>query len=88
MRGLVFLGDSRLDLRDVPEAPRREFGFLLFLLQTNPEQARLRGHLKKFPGGSGYWRIRVGEWRLTYVVKNEVVYVVRVSRRENAYSAL
>lgn len=88
MRRVEWLGTSRRDLRRAPAEIRSEFGYILYLLQANPDQARERGHLKKFPGNDGLWRIRVRGWRLTYGIDNDAIYVVRVSWRENAYSGL
>ena len=44
----------------------------------------------RLSGYEGLWRIRVGDWRITYVVDNDarVVVVLEISPRGNAYRRL
>lgn len=44
----------------------------------------------RLSGHEGLWRIRVGDWRITYVVDNDarVVVVLEISPRGNAYRRL
>ena len=68
---------------DVPLAKRlnRCFDQLRHNPYEHPNIKRLRGSLK------GYWRYRVGDWRVIYRIDQEVhrVVVVLIVRRSQAY---
>ena len=42
---------------------------------------------KKLSGPGEIWRIRVGDWRVCYQIRDDVL-VVLVGRRENVYERL
>jgi phage-related protein len=76
---IQWLGDSRDRLRRFPEAPRREIGYQLSLIQAG----RSASDWKPIPlVGAGVIEIRVhaeGEYRAFYVAKFEdAVYVLHV----------
>ena len=70
-----------------------------FLRLTRPIQERLRPPIdslainprppgvKKLKGGAGYWRIRVGDYRIIYTIQDDrlIVTVVRIGNRRDAY---
>ena len=55
-------------------------------LSSNPRPADAR----KLRGPGEIWRIRVGDWRVCYQIRDRVllVLVVLVGRRENVYERL
>ena len=55
-------------------------------LSSNPRPADAR----KLRGPEEIWRIRVGDWRVCYQIRDRVllVLVVLVGRRENVYERL
>jgi mRNA interferase RelE/StbE len=72
----------------------REFGKLARAIQ-----ARLRPHIdalareprpagaKKLKGRDGFWRVRIGDYRIVYEIRDRVllVLVVRIAHRREAY---
>lgn len=43
-----------------------------------------RGDLKKLQG-SEEWRLRAGDWRVIFVLREDAAYVSRISDRQDAY---
>ena len=39
----------------------------------------LRGTLKR------YWKLRVGDWRVVYSIKNKIVYILVIAHRREVY---
>ena len=83
MKALYWLGTSLDDLRDFPEAARREAGFDLRLIQNDIEP---RDWKPMSNVGAGVREIRIraadGAYRVFYVVENaEAVYVLHAFQK-------
>ncbi len=71
------------DFKWLPEAARRRLGPRIDALADQP---RPRGTLA-MSGMHGYYRLRVGEYRIVYKVEDDrlLVVVIRVANRREAY---
>jgi mRNA interferase RelE/StbE len=51
-------------------------------LATKPEifGIPLRATLK------GYWKLRVGDWRVVFTIKNRIVYIIVIAHRKHVYT--
>ena len=43
------------------------------------------GDLKKLKGGEGFWRIRLGDYRIGIIVKSNTIIFVRILHRKEIY---
>ncbi len=73
-------------LRRVPRPLRRKMHELIWSLAENPI---LRG-AKKLAGYRNMYRLRVGDWRIVYVIQEKelIVLIVTVAPRGGAYRDL
>lgn len=86
MRDLIFLGNSRDDLRDFPPEARRAAGFALRLAQAgqkHPDAIPLKGF-----GGASVLEIRIVEdgdaYRAVYTIAfTDVVYVLHAFQKKS-----
>lgn len=54
-------------------------------LKENPLHARPGADIKMLRGDRGQYRLRIGEYRVFYVVDDKTVYVTDVLHRSHAY---
>ena len=74
---------ARRDLAKLPQDVLRRVDAHLFALAENPYPAGA----KKLQGSEGFFRVRVGDYRIIYLVERHrlVVLVVRVRHRREIY---
>jgi mRNA interferase RelE/StbE len=70
---------------------------LLALARTDSSQARRivnavyrlaeagQGDIRKLEGGSGDWRLRIGDWRVIFAREGGALHVLAVANRGDAY---
>ena len=82
-----FLPSAGTEIAAIPPEPRRRIARKVDALGENP---RPRSSKPLKGGGEGLRRIRVGEYRVLYRVRDEVllVLVVRVGHRRDVYRGL
>jgi mRNA interferase RelE/StbE len=81
MRYTVVLTDEvKAGLHGLPLALRREISHRLFLLEDD-----LTGNLKKLKGSSDEYRLRIGDWRVLFVLEGRTVTVYAVGNRKDIY---
>ena len=96
MKTLRFVGSSLRDLRNFPDAARREAGFELDVIQRGLMPSDFK---PMFGIGPGVYEIRIhvqGEWRVIFVAKRtDAVYVLHAfakktqkTRREDVALAI
>lgn len=72
--------EARQQLRALSKEQRRNVGRRLDLLQDN-----LAGDVKKLTGKTHEYRLRVGSFRVLFVLEGDFISVYRVSDRKQAY---
>ena len=74
------------ELRKVPPNVRVRIATALYLLGTNPHPPTA----KTLSGRAGYFRVRVGDYRVVYTIENErlLVLVLTVGHRGDVYQNL
>jgi phage-related protein len=84
MKALVFLGSSLEDLRNFPDAVRKDAGFQLYAVQRGQIPTDWKPMSVVGPGVMEI-RIRIqGEWRILYVAKTDsAVYVLHAFRKKS-----
>lgn len=84
MKTLRFVGNSLRDLKDFPEAARREAGFELDAVQRGLMPSDFK---PMFSIGAGVYEIRIhvqGEWRVIFVAKRaDAVYVLHAFEKKS-----
>ncbi len=71
-------------LDNIPRAARRRIVDALEVLRENP---RPRGAAKLAGGEENVWRIRIGDYRVVYEIRDDrlIVLVLRIAHRKDAY---
>jgi mRNA interferase RelE/StbE len=71
------------ELRRLDRSIQQRIGDALDALQQNPRPAGC----KKLSGPAGWWRVRVGDYRIVYSIHDDrlLVLVVRVAHRKDVY---
>jgi mRNA interferase RelE/StbE len=72
--------EARQQLRALSNAQRRNVGHRLDALQNN-----LAGDVKKLTGRTHEYRLRIGSFRVLFMLENDLISVYRVSDRKEAY---
>ena len=72
--------EARQQLKALSKEQRRNVGRRLELLQDN-----LAGDVKKLTGKTHEYRLRVGSFRVLFVLEGDFISVYRVSDRKQAY---
>ena len=72
--------EARQQLRGLSKEQRRNVGRRLDLLQDN-----LTGDVKKLSAKTHEYRLRVGSFRVLFVLEADLISVYRVSDRKRAY---
>ena len=80
---IEFVPSARRELRKLPREVQLKLNQRIDSLSLDP---RPRGS-KKLKGGDELWRIRMGDYRVVYEVRDKVllVLVVRVAHRREVY---
>ena len=83
MYELIIKPAAEKQMDRLPAKTRKRITDALTELRKDP---RPRGSLK-MAGPEGFWRIRVGDYRVVYTIRDDVllVLVVRVAHRKDAY---
>jgi mRNA interferase RelE/StbE len=72
--------EARQQLRALSKEQRRSVGRRLDLLQDN-----LTGDVKKLTGRTHEYRLRVGSFRVLFMLESDLISVYRVSDRKEVY---
>jgi mRNA interferase RelE/StbE len=81
MRYRIEFGPEAIEqLRNLPKELRRNIGFRLDQLQND-----LAGDVKKLKGGTGEYRLRVGDYRILFNLAKDLIIVYAVRNRKEAY---
>jgi mRNA interferase RelE/StbE len=83
---ILFLPSARKALAKLPKADQARVDQQVLALADNP---RPTGCLK-LSGPSGLWRIRVGDYRVVYEIRDKelIVLVVSIAHRREVYRGL
>jgi mRNA interferase RelE/StbE len=75
------LADEALaQLRALPKDQRRRIGLRLDALQHG-----LQGDVRKLAGQTRKYRLRVGDFRLLFILEKDLIFVQQVRDRKDAY---
>ncbi len=71
----------------LPKADRAQVDKHIAALASHPRQP---GAIPLQGGGKGLWRVRVGDWRIIYEIRDDrlIVLVVNVAHRRDVYRGL
>ncbi len=74
---------ARKDLRKLDQVPRARIGEAIDSLASDPHPPGSR----KMIGSEALFRIRVGDYRVIYEVRNEVltIFIIKIGHRQNIY---
>jgi len=83
-----FVKSSRREFDDLPRKTQDKVLEALQLLATNPFSELLR--IKKLKGAESLYRFRVGDYRVVYEVRREVllILVIKIGHRRDVYRQL
>ncbi|MFH0924282.1 MAG: type II toxin-antitoxin system RelE/ParE family toxin [bacterium] len=68
------------DLKNVPKPDGKKIVEKLRLLEDG-----LQGDVKKLTNSDPEYRMRVGDWRVLFEIKGEIIIIYRVRHRKEAY---
>lgn len=86
--GLTYAPQAYAALRDLPPAPKRRIRKALDLLAKDPRHPSLDVRNLDVTGSPPVLRLRVGEYRVAYVVMGRATRVVRIFHRRDGYGWL
>ena len=72
--------EARRQLRALPREERRKIGRRLDALQVD-----LAGDVKKLMSKTDEYRLRVGSWRVLFMLESDLISVYAVKARKEAY---
>jgi mRNA interferase RelE/StbE len=74
---------AKRELRKLSPETRARVEAALFELESNPRPSGV----KKLEGSSNRWRIRVGDCRIVYIIRDKVLHinVIKIAHRREAY---
>ena len=77
---------ARKDLRALPARERKRVAHQIEALKTDPRPTGC----KKLKGREDFYRVRVGDYRVVYQIKDEVllILIVRVGDRKEIYEII
>jgi len=80
---VVFRRSALRELERLPQPIRHRVATAINLLASDPRPSGA----KLLHGSGGRWRVRVGEYRILYVIEDErvTVVVIRIRHRSDAY---
>lgn len=84
-RELLWVGSSKKNLLDMPEEVRREFGHVLWAVQSGQDH----GSIKSWTGAAGVYEIRVNDsdstYRTVYVANlPDAIYVLHAFQKKSS----
>ncbi len=79
-----FLKTAEKELAKLPKDIQQKIGDRINLLSTNPYPP----DVKKLKNGNGKLRIRVGNYRIIYVIENDslVILIIKIAHRSSVYN--
>ncbi len=82
---VAFVKSAKKEFEQLPVKVRTKVVEALSLLALNPYSELLK--IKKLKGADALYRVRIGEYRLVYEVKNSVltVLVIKIGHRKDVY---
>ena len=82
---IEFVKSARKEFERLPVKIRAKTAEALHLLAQNPYSELLK--IKKMKGGANLYRIRLGDYRLVYEIRNDrlVVLIIKVGHRREVY---
>jgi len=80
---LRFEREAVEELKKIPKEYQKLIKEKLQLLADNPEN--LKNNIKALKGGDGFFRLRVGNYRVIYKIYNEVIIIYHIRHRKSAY---
>lgn len=83
MRKVSYSRDASKTLRRIPANTARLIRGKIEQYAAEPES--LANNVKAMPGHPGYYRLRVGDWRVIFTETMEIVAVERIAPRGGAY---
>ncbi len=85
---IEFVKSARKEFEALPAKTQDKVVEALNLLAQNPYSEFLQ--IKKLKGAEGLFRIRVGEYRVVYEVRNQVltVVVIKIGHRKDVYRGI
>ncbi len=84
MKRVTYSRDAEKTLRSIPSNTRRLI--VGKIEQYAAEPASLANNVKALKGEPGYFRLRVGDWRVLFRKDGVVVAVTKIASRGSAYS--
>jgi mRNA interferase RelE/StbE len=81
---LVFKQSVIRDISRLPAQVQQRLRSAFAALEEDPLHARSGLDIRRLAGGPG-WRLRVGTYRVTYVVEGDVIRILEAGSRENFY---
>jgi len=82
---IEFVKSARKEFERLPARTRTKTAEALDLLSQNPYSELLR--IKKLKGAENLYRIRLGDYRVVYEIRNErlIVLVIKIGHRREVY---
>lgn len=84
MKRVTYSRDAEKTLRSMPSNTRRLIVGKIEQYAADP--ASLANNVKALRGEAGYFRLRVGDWRVLFREDGLVISVTRIAPRGSAYS--
>jgi mRNA interferase RelE/StbE len=84
MKRVTYSRDAEKTLRSIPSNTRRLIVGKIEQYAADPESPA--NNVKALKGEPGYFRLRVGDWRVLFREDGAVVAVTKVASRGSAYS--
>ena len=83
MKSIAYSKDALRTLRRIPENAAAVTREKIELYATTPEA--LANKVVSLQGMSGYYRLRVGDWRVIFTENAEVVAIIKIGARGSVY---
>jgi len=82
---IEFVRSSRKEFEKLPAAMRKKIVEALTLLSIDPYSEILK--IKKLKGFDGLFRIRIGDYRVIYQIRNDrlLIIVIKIGHRREIY---
>ena len=83
MKPVIYSREATKTLRRIPVNTRQTIIGKIQQYATEPES--LANNVKALKGNPGYFRLRVGDWRVIFREDGGVVAIVRIAPRDGVY---
>ena len=82
---VVFKKSAVKDLESLPKKIQQTMLEAIQLLRLNPFTQLL--HIKKMKGTQDLYRVRIGDYRIIYLIENQLIKVtiIKIGHRQNVY---